>query len=67
MNTADLLDLFQLSEITESKAESTSTGKDGRNSMKRVLESMPELWDESQYTNEYDLSNFMKSLAKKES
>ncbi|KAL5473673.1 hypothetical protein EMCRGX_G028184 [Ephydatia muelleri] len=67
MNTADLLDLFQLSEMTESKAESASAGKEGRNSMKRVLESMPELWDESQYTNEYDLSNFMKSLAKKES
>ena len=67
MNTADLLDLFQLSEMTESKTESTSAGKDGRNSMRHILESMPELWDESQYTNEYDLSNFMKSLAKKES
>jgi len=30
--------------------------------MKKILENLPELWDDKQYTDEYDLSGFMKSL-----
>ena len=37
--------------------------RDGRESTKNVLENMPELWDEELYKSEYDLSNFMQSLA----
>ena len=34
----------------------------GSGGMKKVLENLPELWDDQQYSNEYDLSGFMKSL-----
>lgn len=65
MNTSELLDLFQLSETPE--ATKTETGgtraKEGRETMKSVLESMPELWSEDQYHSEYDLSSFMQSLS----
>ena len=30
--------------------------------LKKVLANIPELWDEQQYNDEYDLSGFMKSL-----
>jgi hypothetical protein len=30
--------------------------------MKTVLETLPDLWEEKQYDEEYDLTNFMKNL-----
>lgn len=30
--------------------------------LKKVLEKLPELWDDQQYSEEYDLSGFIKSL-----
>jgi hypothetical protein len=30
--------------------------------MKSVLETLPDLWEEKQYDEEYDLTNFMKNL-----
>lgn len=30
--------------------------------LKKVLENLPELWDDQQYSDEYDLSGFIKSL-----
>ena len=36
--------------------------KEGRGGLKKVLDNLPELWDEQQYSEEYDLSGFMKSL-----
>lgn len=30
--------------------------------LKKVLEGLPELWDDQQYSEEYDLSGFIKSL-----
>ena len=40
----------------------TQTSRGGQASMKSILENMPELWSEEQYTSEYDLSSFMQSL-----
>lgn len=40
-----------------------STGREG-GGLKKVLESLPELWDDQQYADEYDLSGFIKSLEK---
>ena len=34
-----------------------------KESMRSILENLPELWSEDQYRSEYDLSSFMKSLA----
>ena len=41
----------------------TQSSRGGQASMKSILENMPELWSEEQYTSEYDLSSFMQSLA----
>lgn len=37
--------------------------REKREGMKEVLDSLPTLWDEDQYSNEYDLSSFMNSLS----
>jgi len=68
MNTSELLDLFQLSEASEGGrlelgGGSSQASRGGRESTKSILENMPELWDEELYKSEYDLSNFMQSLA----
>ena len=39
-----------------------SKGGDGGGGLKKVIENLPELWDDKQYADEYDLSGFMKSL-----
>lgn len=66
MGTDQLLDLFTLGD--KKKGESAaSTAKDGalkRETMRTILENLGDLWDEKQYENEFNLDNFMKSLAK---
>lgn len=62
MGTDQLLDLFNLSE--EEKAKQSQNKQSG-NSVKNVLENLPELWDNQQYEEEYDMSAFIGSLAKK--
>jgi len=42
---------------------SSQASRGGRETTKSILENMPELWDEELYKSEYDLSNFMQSLA----
>lgn len=37
--------------------------REKKEGMKEVLESLPTLWDDEQYTSEYDLSSFMNSLS----
>lgn len=44
------------------KGGETGEVKEGRG-LKKVLENLPELWDEQQYSEEYDLSGFIKSLS----
>uniref|UniRef100_A0A182VQT4 TATA-binding protein-associated factor 172 n=1 Tax=Anopheles minimus TaxID=112268 RepID=A0A182VQT4_9DIPT len=44
-------------------AELESNGNSGT-AIKTVLESLPELWDDSQYHEEYDLSQFLEGLKK---
>ncbi|XP_035893107.1 LOW QUALITY PROTEIN: TATA-binding protein-associated factor 172-like [Anopheles stephensi] len=45
---------------TELEANGNSSGA----AIKTVLESLPELWDDSQYHEEYDLSQFLEGLKK---
>ena len=40
-----------------------ATGGSGVAGMRSMMQSLPELWAEDQYSNEYDLSSFMKSLS----
>jgi len=56
MQTEGVLDLFSLgTEHTESK------GKEG-SGVKAVLDSLPELWAESEYTEEYDMGAFIRGM-----
>ena len=62
MATGDLLDLFSLDETAELQDndddEDSDSAKSGKSSMKTILENLPELWDDSQYTSEYDLEAY---------
>lgn len=65
MATDQLLDLFELSS-TDKSSKSGSSDSSGITSktmsIKSVLDSLPELWDTSQYDNQYDLNTFLNSL-----
>lgn len=69
METDQLLDLFSIGEtITtsndgpEEDMVDATTGQVKQKGTKGVLDDIGELWDESQYTDEYDLGNFIASL-----
>lgn len=49
MATDQLLDLFSL----EEKENSSDSQKEGKG-LKALLENLPELWEDSQYTSEYN-------------
>ena len=59
MNTSDFLDLFQLGGGGgEGKGLETTAGS----GLKSVLDNLPDLWDDDQYHNEYNMESFMDSL-----
>eukprot|EP01125_Pyxidicula_operculata_P015647 TRINITY_DN5335_c0_g1_i4.p1 TRINITY_DN5335_c0_g1~~TRINITY_DN5335_c0_g1_i4.p1 ORF type:complete len:1864 (-),score=455.04 TRINITY_DN5335_c0_g1_i4:12-5603(-) len=74
MDTTQLLDLFSYNSTTtmnQSKEKSdqgvdalgnVTAGSGAPKGMKAILDSLDELWDESQYTEEYNLDNFIASL-----
>lgn len=68
MGTGQIFDLFNLNERnktndSEKTNASTSSGT-GQFSMNAIIESLPELWSEQQYDEEYDMSNFVQALKK---
>ena len=68
MGTDQLLDLFVLDQQGKPTPSSASTGKDERpgkrETVRSILDSLEELWDEGQYESEYNMEAFMESLAK---
>ncbi|XP_046551692.1 LOW QUALITY PROTEIN: TATA-binding protein-associated factor 172-like [Haliotis rubra] len=66
MGTDQLLDLFTLGDKKkgESAASAAMDSNLKRETMRTILENLGDLWDEKQYENEFNLDNFMKSLAK---
>ncbi|CAH0564280.1 unnamed protein product [Brassicogethes aeneus] len=58
MGTEQLLDLFS----HKPNANGEGGNSQGTGSVKAILDSLPELWDQKQYDSEYDLSNFMSKL-----
>lgn len=66
MGTDQLLDLFSLSEQKQQEqARGDSSGQQTSNSsVKQMMENLPELWEDQQYQEEYDLSSFIKTLNK---
>jgi len=75
MDTNQLLDLFHYSGESRkqpNKADGDSKGVDAagevsskkKGGIKAVLENLEELWDDSQYEEEYNLTSFLESLSK---
>jgi TATA-binding protein-associated factor len=69
METDQILDLFNVQDTPAAQKSSNeeelvdaTTGELKQKGTKGVLDDMGELWDESQYTDEYDLGNFIASL-----
>lgn len=42
--------------------EESNKGKSGRKGLKSILSGLDELWDQSQYADEYDMSQFLAKL-----
>lgn len=73
MQTDQLFNLFDLSDSPQQKQlqpnqrkgrandESTASGNGGI-TMRQAIESLPELWEDGQYEEEYDLSQFLQNL-----
>jgi TATA-binding protein-associated factor len=59
MATDQLLDLFSIE-----KDDGKKSGSKGGGSVKNILESLPDLWDDNQYTEEFDIENFIGGLKK---
>ena len=65
MDTGQLLDLFSVEKEgkkKDSSAQSSAEATQSNRGLKSVLENLGELWDESQYENEYNLDSFIESL-----
>lgn len=60
MGTDQLLELFDLSENEKDKKSQHKPGA----SMKSMLENLPELWDDNQYAEEFDMTQFIEGLKK---
>lgn len=57
MATENLLDLFSIEQNNEKKLANKSG-----NSVKNILESLPELWDDQQYAEEFDVESFLSRM-----
>lgn len=64
MGTDQLLDLFSLSEQQQQARGSATDSQASNASVKQMMENLPELWEDQQYQEEYDLSSFIKTLKK---
>jgi TATA-binding protein-associated factor len=68
METDQILDLFNVGDTvaapkpTEEEMVDATTGEVRQKGTRGVLDDIGELWDESQYTDEYDLNNFIANL-----
>uniref|UniRef100_A0A1J3DBB1 TATA-binding protein-associated factor BTAF1 n=1 Tax=Noccaea caerulescens TaxID=107243 RepID=A0A1J3DBB1_NOCCA len=69
MNTDQLLDLFASAETSKKGGASSKKGSEDNDQtagtgkgLKAILGNLEELWDQSQYTEEYNLSQFLAKL-----
>ena len=63
MGTDQLLDLFSLDENAK-KQRASAASANQKSGIKAILDGLDELWDETQYENEYNLDTFMQALKK---
>ena len=57
-----MLDLFSLSSQPAGGPQSADREAAGGGGVKSVLDNLPDLWDEEQYSEEYNMDNFIKNL-----
>ena len=70
MGTEQIMNMFNKDESDAQKKQDSSANSLGSNSLPQVggsnyqklIENINDLWDESQYENEYNLDNFIKTL-----
>ncbi|KAJ2754387.1 TATA-binding protein-associated factor mot1 [Coemansia pectinata] len=62
MNTDQLLDLFNVSAPKTSAPSSGETAVAGSKSIAKAIEGLEDLWDSSQYEDEFNLDGFISSL-----
>ncbi|AQK88882.1 TATA-binding protein-associated factor BTAF1 [Zea mays] len=62
MNTDQLLDLFTSTPASRKASDEQSKRKSGGKGLKSILNGLDELWDQSQYADEYDLNQFLAKL-----
>lgn len=64
MDTSSLLDiLHRPGQPTTGQAPNAAPQKGASNGIKAILEGVEELWDNSQYTEEFSLDNYVQKLA----
>lgn len=61
MATDQLLDLFSLDSTHGASTLEQKSGSSSRG-VKSLLDNLPDLWEESAYESEYDLTTFIQSL-----
>lgn len=61
MGTDQLFDLFNLTDNNARPIHSTESTS-GNVTMKQALDGLPELWEDKQYDEEYDLTQFLQGL-----
>ena len=67
MGTEQLMNMFDKEDQLSNGAKSSGSAADNTgaavpNAYQKLMENISDLWDESQYENEFDMSNFIKSL-----
>lgn len=58
MATENLLDLFSIEQHDDGKKSATRSG----GSVKNIIENLPELWDDQQYAEEFDVESFLSKM-----
>ena len=64
MDTSQMLDLFNLGGGAAPTAADAASSKPIKPGLKGMLDNLSELWDDSQYESELNLTSFMQSLGK---
>ena len=58
MATDQLFDLFSLEEPEDASNENENKDQKANGGVKAFLDNLPELWDDSQYSSEYDMDAY---------
>ena len=69
MATDSVFDLFSLDEEAKGQIQGQGQGQkvnndEGKTSLKTLLEEMPELWDDRQYEQEYNMQSYVSKTKK---